>query len=189
MASSVHDLAEPDFSTFSVESKAQSSFTEISGVNFNLCTGCFLPRGDYYKYQYTRTVSHVGEQVVNRGTTTSARQKMTASCLLGERPPTLRIRRIISTWERIQRTRPDPVRADRDDRAFWRYDSVLWPLQQHSQREDLNKIDTYYWRVDVVDGETTYTGHIFIFRLAHLAFPDAEGYGYGSLNSNAIWMY
>lgn len=41
----------------------------------------------------------------------------------------------------------------------------------------LNKLDTFYWRIDVVSGETTYTGRVFTFRLAHLAFPGAEGWG------------
>lgn len=38
-------------------------------------------------------------------------------------------------------------------------------------------MDTFYWRVDVVSGGKTYTGRTFTFRLAHLAFPGAEGYG------------
>ncbi|RAQ60014.1 hypothetical protein AFCA_011081 [Aspergillus flavus] len=41
----------------------------------------------------------------------------------------------------------------------------------------LNTMDTFYWRVDVISGDTTYTGRIFMFRLAQLAFPGAEGYG------------
>jgi hypothetical protein len=36
----------------------------------------------------------------------------------------------------------------------------------------------YYWRVDEVDGHGTITpGDVWRFRLAHLAFPSAEGYG------------
>lgn len=38
-------------------------------------------------------------------------------------------------------------------------------------------MDTFYWRVDVVSGKSTYTGRTFMFRLAQLAFPGAEGYG------------
>lgn len=36
---------------------------------------------------------------------------------------------------------------------------------------------TYYWRVDVISGEETFTGRVWMFRLAQLAFPGAEGYG------------
>ncbi|KAI8627175.1 pectate lyase [Xylariaceae sp. FL1651] len=41
----------------------------------------------------------------------------------------------------------------------------------------LNTDDYYYWRVDVVSDGTTYIGRVFMFRLAHLAFPGAEGWG------------
>ncbi|KAM0321815.1 hypothetical protein ACHAQA_009912 [Verticillium albo-atrum] len=41
----------------------------------------------------------------------------------------------------------------------------------------LNVFDTFYWRVDVVSGDETYIGHVFMFRGAQLAFPGAEGYG------------
>ncbi|KAI8162604.1 putative pectate lyase C [Colletotrichum sp. SAR 10_70] len=41
----------------------------------------------------------------------------------------------------------------------------------------LNTFDTFYWRVDVVAGDATYTGRVFMFRVAQLAFPGAEGYG------------
>ncbi|KAL5363708.1 pectin lyase fold/virulence factor [Aspergillus floccosus] len=41
----------------------------------------------------------------------------------------------------------------------------------------LNKLDTFYCRVDVISGGETHTGRVFMFRLAHLAFPGAEGYG------------
>ncbi|KAF2849760.1 polysaccharide lyase family 1 protein [Plenodomus tracheiphilus IPT5] len=42
---------------------------------------------------------------------------------------------------------------------------------------DINTHDTFYWRVDVVVGDKTYQGRIFMFRCAQLAFPGAEGYG------------
>lgn len=42
---------------------------------------------------------------------------------------------------------------------------------------DLNTFDTYFWRVDVVDGCHLYIGNVFKFRLAQLAFDGAEGYG------------
>lgn len=38
-------------------------------------------------------------------------------------------------------------------------------------------MDTFYWRVDVVSPDNVYTGRVFMFRLAHPAFPGAEGYG------------
>ncbi|KAI0593343.1 pectate lyase [Biscogniauxia sp. FL1348] len=41
----------------------------------------------------------------------------------------------------------------------------------------LNTDDFYYWRVDVVSGDTTSVGRVFTFRVAHLAFPGAEGWG------------
>ncbi|KAF6821990.1 pectate lyase [Colletotrichum musicola] len=41
----------------------------------------------------------------------------------------------------------------------------------------LNAFDTFYWRVDVVSGNATYTGRVFMFRVAQLAFPGAEGWG------------
>ncbi|KAH8886138.1 pectate lyase [Thozetella sp. PMI_491] len=41
----------------------------------------------------------------------------------------------------------------------------------------LNAFDTYYWRVDVVDGCHLNIGNVFKFRVAQLAFPGAEGYG------------
>jgi hypothetical protein len=42
----------------------------------------------------------------------------------------------------------------------------------------LNHLDTYFWRVDEVaaDGETI-RGDVWTFRVRHLAFPGAEGYG------------
>lgn len=42
---------------------------------------------------------------------------------------------------------------------------------------DLNNFDTYYWRVDVVSGGEVHVGRVWMFRLAQLAFPGAEGYG------------
>jgi hypothetical protein len=43
--------------------------------------------------------------------------------------------------------------------------------------QDVNSQGTYYWRIDVVSGNSTYIGRIFTFRAAQLAFPGAEGYG------------
>ncbi|KAF2636233.1 pectate lyase [Massarina eburnea CBS 473.64] len=42
---------------------------------------------------------------------------------------------------------------------------------------NLNTLESYYWRVDVVSGNATYIGRTFFFRGAQLAFPGAEGYG------------
>ena len=42
----------------------------------------------------------------------------------------------------------------------------------------LNSLDTYYWRVDVISACGIHVGRIWMFRLAQLAFPGAEGYGY-----------
>ncbi|HEV2292730.1 MAG TPA: hypothetical protein VGR35_02680 [Tepidisphaeraceae bacterium] len=42
----------------------------------------------------------------------------------------------------------------------------------------LNTFDTYYWRVDQIGtGEKTTKGDVWSFRVRHLAFPGAEGYG------------
>jgi hypothetical protein len=43
---------------------------------------------------------------------------------------------------------------------------------------DLNTSDTYHWRVDQTGGDgTTTPGDVWSFRVRHLAFPGAEGYG------------
>lgn len=43
---------------------------------------------------------------------------------------------------------------------------------------DLNNLNTYWWRVDEVDGKgNVTTGNVWSFRPRHLAFPGAEGYG------------
>lgn len=41
----------------------------------------------------------------------------------------------------------------------------------------LNSLEKFYWRVDVVAGNQIHTGRTWTFRVAHLAFPEAEGYG------------
>ncbi|MCC6510236.1 MAG: T9SS C-terminal target domain-containing protein [Pirellulaceae bacterium] len=38
-------------------------------------------------------------------------------------------------------------------------------------------LEDYYWRVDVVDGDSTIQGQVWRFKIAELAFPTAEGYG------------
>lgn len=43
---------------------------------------------------------------------------------------------------------------------------------------NISSLLTYYWRVDEVDDSATVTpGDVWMFRLRHLAFPGAEGYG------------
>ncbi|WP_372772611.1 hypothetical protein [Mangrovibacterium sp.] len=43
---------------------------------------------------------------------------------------------------------------------------------------DLNSHASYYWRIDEQKADGTVTkGNVWTFRLAHLAFPGAEGYG------------
>lgn len=41
----------------------------------------------------------------------------------------------------------------------------------------LNTMDTFYWRIDVVSGNSTYIGRVYMFRGRQLAFPGAEGWG------------
>ncbi|KAL4919701.1 pectin lyase fold/virulence factor [Aspergillus aurantiobrunneus] len=281
-ASTVRDLAEPDFETFVVESEAASSSASFNNVNFTVSApeGSYL-EGDYYKYQYTRAVSHLGERVVNQGITTSADNPgpITLSILgldegehtlltwhnlwsdpenstgtvdvsagredLASVEPSVRVDNI---WESqtsyitFSVASPDeaaeivytpnggdglvylngfeidtpamgnqisfPTPANRDERlqpedgesvvASWRaptgVESPTYRIYLGTDAENLtvsgegltepntviaglNAIDTYYWRVDVVSGETTFTGRTFMFRLAQLAFPGAEGYG------------
>ena len=43
---------------------------------------------------------------------------------------------------------------------------------------ELNHMETYYWRVDeVFEGEAPDAGDVWMFRVRHLAFPTAEGWG------------
>lgn len=56
----------------------------------------------------------------------------------------------------------------------WRFIDII----ANRTFQGLNTVDTFYWRVDVVSPERTYVGRVFTFRLAQLAFPGAEGYGY-----------
>lgn len=50
-------------------------------------------------------------------------------------------------------------------------------IEANGSKTGLNTLDKYYWRVDVVDGCHLYIGNAFMFRLAHLAFEGAEGWG------------
>jgi hypothetical protein len=58
--------------------------------------------------------------------------------------------------------------------------SVAAGLTSTSTKVTANKMDTFYWRVDVISGDTTYPGRVFMFRCAQLAFPGAEGWGMSS---------
>ncbi|KAL2816671.1 pectin lyase fold/virulence factor [Aspergillus granulosus] len=272
--SNIRELVDSDFPALVVESEAQSSSGGFSGVNFTVSApeGSYL-EGNYYKYQYTRMVSHLGERVVNTGITTSEDNPgpITLSITgLGEGEHTLltwhnlwdnsdspaevdvagvaQSVRIDNIWEAatsyitfsvgspdeivevvytpsggdgrvylngfeidtpaIENQISFPTPAHRDERleptngtsiiATWRAPSGIespmynvyfsrnngnfTAIRQGLNKTQtkitcLNKLDTFYWRVDVVDGETVYTGRPFMFRLAHLAFPGAEGYG------------
>ncbi|KAF2439458.1 polysaccharide lyase family 1 protein, partial [Karstenula rhodostoma CBS 690.94] len=57
-------------------------------------------------------------------------------------------------------------------------DSVATGLDNTSTTlTGLNTVDTFYWRVDVVSGNSTYIGRVYMFRGRQLAFPGAEGWG------------
>jgi hypothetical protein len=48
----------------------------------------------------------------------------------------------------------------------------------HFAATNLNPANTYFWRVDEVDAASQVTqGEVWRFRIRHLAFPTAEGYG------------
>lgn len=70
--STVRPLDEPDYRPWAIETESQNSTTTIDDVKFTLSAplDSYLD-GNYYKYQYTRFVSHLGERVVNKGVTTS----------------------------------------------------------------------------------------------------------------------
>ena len=66
--SNVRSLAEPDFHTWTIESESQKASTTVDNVSFGLSADSQL-EGNYFKYQYTRAISHLGERVVNQGIT------------------------------------------------------------------------------------------------------------------------
>ncbi|KAL2825892.1 hypothetical protein BJY01DRAFT_256128, partial [Aspergillus pseudoustus] len=279
--SNIRELVDSDFPALIVDSEAQSSSGGFGGANFTVSApeGSYL-EGNYYKYQYTRTVSHLGERVVNTGITTSEDNPgpitlsitgleegehtlltwhnlwdrsdgpAEVSVAVGDQAVASGIvqsSRIDNIWEAatsyitfsvgspeetieivytpsggdgrvylngieidtpaIENQVSFPTPAHRDERldptdgtsivALWRAPTgIKTPLYNvyFSRNNDnftavgqglnktqieltgLNQLDTY-WRVDVVDGETVYSGRPFMFRLAHLAFPGAEGYG------------
>ncbi|KAL2863963.1 pectin lyase fold/virulence factor [Aspergillus lucknowensis] len=283
--SNIRQLADADFNTLIVESEAESSSDSFSNVNFTVSApaGSYLG-GSYYKYQYTRAVSHLGERVVNQGITTSADNPdavtlsitglaegehsllmwhnlwsepenaagaATVSITAGGEDVASGVEqsvRVDNIWEAATSYitfsvgsvdeavdivyTPDggdglvylngfeidtpamgnqisfPTPAHRDERlepedgesvlASWRVpadaESATYNVylgtdaanltaieeelaEPQARLTGLNKLDTFYWRVDVVAGDATYTGRTFTFRLAQLAFPGAEGFG------------
>ena len=66
--SNVRFLAEPDFHTWTIESESQNASTTVDDISFGLSADSQL-EGNYFKYQYTRAISHLGERVVNQGIT------------------------------------------------------------------------------------------------------------------------
>lgn len=70
--STVRLVDEPDYHPWTVETEATESNTTINDLAFTLSvpSDSYLD-GNYYKYQYTRFVSHLGERVVSQGVTTS----------------------------------------------------------------------------------------------------------------------
>ncbi|KAL4801799.1 pectin lyase fold/virulence factor [Aspergillus unguis] len=282
LSSTVRDLAEPDFVTFPIESEEERSSTSINGVNFTLSApeGSYL-QGDYYKYQYTRAVSHLGERVVNQGVTTDPDNPGAVTLSItgleegehslltwhnlwsdpeGDEAATVGVSlngeeldsvkpsiRVDNIWEsstsyitfnvssttteitytptggdrlvylngfeldtpRLSQQISFPAPSHRDERievsnnngtvtATWRvptgidspaYNIYLGTSEKNLTRvakgvtqaqtvfKRLNTLETYYWRVDVLDNQTVYPGRTYMFRLAHLAFPGAEGWG------------
>jgi len=58
------------------------------------------------------------------------------------------------------------------------------------QPSNLNTSQTYYWRIDEVAQDKSATkGDVWRFRLRHLAFPGAEGYGRFALGGRAGKVY
>ncbi|KAF7592245.1 hypothetical protein BBP40_000446 [Aspergillus hancockii] len=280
--SNVNALAEPDFHTWTIESESRNASTAIDALQLTLSapSGSYL-EGNYYKYQYTRFVSHLGERVVNQGITTASDNPgpitlsiqgleagehtlltwhnawdaldsaaaVSVSVNGEERASQVKQTiRVDNIWESAtsyvtfsvdfadqvvqivysasgadglvyvngleidtpavanQIAFPSP--SHRDERiqpddgqsvlATWRpppaNDSVTYNVYKGNTSDalqvageglsetqvtfsDLNTFDPFYWRVDVVSGNKTHTGRTFMFRLAHLAFPGAEGYG------------
>lgn len=71
-SSTVRPLDEPDYNPWAIETETKNSTAIINDVTFTLSapSDSYLD-GNYYKYQYRRFVSHLGERVVSKGVTTS----------------------------------------------------------------------------------------------------------------------
>ncbi|KAL0931159.1 pectate lyase [Colletotrichum truncatum] len=278
----VRNLADSDYTTWTIPGASTSNLTVDNGVSFILTAGNNAElSGNYYKYQYTRFLSSLGERVVNQGISTSTKDgaaltlsikglaagkhslltwhnawdKLDSTATLditvdGESAHTgfNQSSRVDNIWEaatsyvtfevtsstqevkvvytpkgadqrafingfevdspEIKNQISFPTPKHRDERievdgeksfkASWRapasaagvkYNVFLGtsPTELKSVVEGateteatltgLNTLDTFYWRVDVVSGDATYTGRVFMFRVAQLAFPGAEGWG------------
>ncbi|KAF9888481.1 hypothetical protein FE257_008588 [Aspergillus nanangensis] len=281
-SSAIRALTEPDFTTWIITSEAQNASTTIGDTQFSLAApdDSYL-EGNYYKYQYTRFVSHLGERVANQGVTTSSDNpgpitltiqgleagdhtlltwhnawdsidsagtvsvSVDGEDLASDVEQSVRIDNIweaassyvsfsVDSTDQIvevvytpsggqgqaylngfeidtpelgnQVSFPSP--EHRDERlqpedgksvtATWRApasaESATYAVYMGTAADDLqevetglgdtqvvlsglNAMDTFYWRVDVISADNTYPGRVFMFRLAHLAFPGAEGYG------------
>src|SRR5437899_2102193 len=58
------------------------------------------------------------------------------------------------------------------------------------QPTNLNTSDNYYWRVDEIAPDKSITkGDVWRFRIRHLAFPGAEGYGRFALGGRGGKVY
>ncbi|GKT46798.1 putative pectate lyase D [Colletotrichum spaethianum] len=264
----VRNLADTDYITWTVPGSATANITVSniteSDVTFTLAAGNGSElSGNYYKYQYTRFLSSLGERVVSQGISTSNKDgsPLTLS-IKGLMPGSHSLLTWHNAWDSMNETAvlditvngqraytsfKQSVRVDNiwqaaasyitfevasatqdvkivytpngaDKRAFinghrderievsddssvtasWtgpasgedvKYNVFLGksPTDLKSVAEGitersatlpgLNTIDSFYWRVDVVSGSNTYTGRVFFFRIAQLAFPGAEGWG------------
>ncbi|KAK1147235.1 hypothetical protein N8T08_001974 [Aspergillus melleus] len=278
--SNVRSLAEPDFHTWTIESESQNASTTVDNVSFGLSADSQL-EGNYFKYQYTRAISHLGERVVNQGITAGDESGDIVLSIKGLSKGEHTLLAWHNAWDAVdsigsvsvsvngekKTSAKQSVRVDniweaatsyvtfsvnsedeevkfsyapsgssqdvgvilngfeidtpaignqisfpspnhRDERiqpengngiiASWRAPSsakgATYNVYQGTATDELklaakglnktetslsglNTMDTFYWRVDVLSGGKTYTGRTFTFRLAHLAFPGAEGYG------------
>ncbi|OHW91197.1 pectate lyase [Colletotrichum incanum] len=282
----VRNLADADYITWTIPGSAKANITvgniTESDVTFTLAAGNGSElSGNYYKYQYTRVLSSLGERVVNQGISTSNKDgsPLTLS-IKGLVPGNHSLQTWHNAWDSMNETAvldvavdgqsaltgfKQSVRVDNiweaaasyitfevtsatqevkvvytpsgaDKRAFINgfevdapalQNQISFPTPKHRDERievgdnssvtaswrgpaseegvkynvflgassndlksvaegitetsatlpGLNTVDSFYWRVDVVSGSKTYTGRVFFFRVAQLAFPGAEGWG------------
>ncbi|KAK6207946.1 pectate lyase [Colletotrichum tabaci] len=282
----VRNLADADYITWTVPGSAKANITvgnvTEGDVTFGLAAGTGSElSGNYYKYQYTRFLSSLGERVVNQGISTSNKDGSALTLSIkGLAPGNHTLLTWHNAWDALtevatldiavdgqvaQTGFKQSVRVDNiwqaaasyvafevadaaqevkvvytpsgaDKRAFingFEVDApalgnqISFPAPKHRDERieasddntataswtapasadgvtynvflgtspadlksvatgvtetsatlpGLNTVDSFYWRVDVVSGSTTYTGRVFFFRVAQLAFPGAEGWG------------